>query len=241
MTIDQTEALLREVLTDRAGQAPVTPDAVGAIRRRGGHIQRRRQVLTGAGAIAAAMALAVLVVPADGDQRRVDIGDPPPPGPPVSTEDPTSPEPDPGTVPDTGSVPPLGTTTDDEPGTEAAPPDTAGTTEGPPESTLPAPAPGVPDTSTSTAPAPSPTACGDIAFAPASEDMATDIVATGVPCTEATDLVRTVAGQHNFYSGARSFTAGGWACTVATDQAADPPIGHYACTRGTGEVTWTKT
>jgi hypothetical protein len=235
MTTDQTEALLREVLTDRAGQAPVAPDAAVAVRRRGDHIRRRRRVLTGAGAaVAAIAALAVLVVPDGGDRGRVDIGDLPPPGP---TEGPTSPEPDRDAVPDTGSAPPRATTKgDDESGTRATPPDTAGTGDRPPETT----SSGGPDTRTSTAPAPSPTACDDIAFTPASDDMATDIVATGVSCAEATDLVRTVAGEHNFYSGPRSFTASGWACTVATGTAAPLPVGRYACALGEEEVTWTK-
>jgi hypothetical protein len=49
-----------------------------------------------------------------------------------------------------------------------------------------------------------------------------------------------VAGEHNFYSGPRSFTASGWACTVATGTAAPLPVGHYACTLDGDEVTWTK-
>jgi hypothetical protein len=253
MSLELTESYLRDALAERAGSPPAAPDGLDTIRRRAGQIRRRRRTALGAGAAAAAGALAVALLsgPLASNQARVDVGDVSTTRPPTSADAgpvlPPGPADDPGespASPDTTSRDTSGSDASGEP--ETSSPD--------PSSDEPSPAePSTPDTSTPSSPgtttptssttnttAPAPVACGDIVFTPASSDMATGIVATGVTCTEASGLVRTVRDQHNFVSGPRSFTAAGWACTVVTEDVSIP-VGHYSCARGDAEVTWDKT
>jgi hypothetical protein len=253
MSFELTESYLRDALAERAGSPPAAPDALDTIRRRAGQIRRRRRRALGAGAAAAAGALAVALLsgPLASNQARVDVGDVATTRPPTSTDAgpvlPPRPADDPGespAPPDTTSRDPAGSDDSGEP--DAPPPD--------PSSDEPSPAePSTPETSTPSSPGtttsgasttttstPTSVGCGDIVFSPSSDEMATGIVATGVTCTEATALVRTVRDQHNFVSGPRSFTAAGWACTVVTEDVSIP-VGHYSCARGDAEVTWDRT
>jgi hypothetical protein len=251
MSLELTETRLRDALAERAGFPPAPPDAIDTIKRRAGQIRRRRRaVVGGAAAGAGALAVALLSGPLASNQARVDVGDVPDTRPPTSADVgpvlPSGPEED----PDESVAPPATTTTgtadsDDSGETASSSPDPSSDERSPGESSGPS-SPGTSATATATSPttttaAPAaPVACGDIAFAPASDDMATNVVATGVPCAEATGLVRTVRDQHNFVSGPRSFTAAGWACTVVTEDVT-LPVGHYSCTRGDDKVTWDKT
>jgi hypothetical protein len=70
--------------------------------------------------------------------------------------------------------------------------------------------------------------------------MASSISATNATCAEATALVGQVAAGHNFYSGPRSFSMGGFACTVSADPEAVLPSGLYSCSNGSKSVTWVK-
>ncbi len=81
--------------------------------------------------------------------------------------------------------------------------------------------------------------CADIGFSPQSDNIATHIVATGTPCSEAQALVRKVAAAHDFTTGPREFTSGAFVCTVMTQEVA-LPVGHYTCLDGAKKVTWDK-
>jgi len=85
----------------------------------------------------------------------------------------------------------------------------------------------------------SPEDCGAIGFEINSDNVASDIRATGVICDDARELVTTVGKTHNFYSGPRSFTSGSYACSVVTE--GEFPVGHYNCQDGPATVTWKKT
>lgn len=101
--------------------------------------------------------------------------------------------------------------------------------------TTTAPLPG-----TSTVPTPITAECPDIHFAPNSDNVAGDIKATGIGCTEASAFVRKVAREHNFYSGPRTFELDGFACRVVLDET-ELPEGHYTCVSAGATVTWVKT
>lgn len=81
--------------------------------------------------------------------------------------------------------------------------------------------------------------CPDISFTPQSEDGAFNIKASGVDCDAASDLIRQVRSEHNFYSGPRSFQSGEYACTVVTENT-DIPVGHYTCSTSQATITWDK-
>jgi hypothetical protein len=250
MSIDRTETLLRDTLADRAGLPPAAPDDGTTLRLRGTEIRWRRRTFVGAGAvIAAALAAAAFSGVLGDDQARVEVGTTPSISVTAPDEDDRSPAPPPGSVDGRGgeTAPPTGPTSDEDAG---APPESSDPSTSEPSAPAgsPSSAPSgtsgtTPTTSTTSTqpPAARPIACGDIAFSPNSDDMATNIVATGVSCAEATDLVRTVRGQHNFVDGPRAFTAAGWACTVSTDTASPVPVGHYRCSRGDSSVSWDKT
>ena len=91
---------------------------------------------------------------------------------------------------------------------------------------------------TSDPPAPKTVTCADIAFTPASEDMASDIVATGVTCAVADPLVR--ANYRNFGEG--TFPVNGWTCVAKSfEPTGGMPYRTFSCTKGTTKVTWRKT
>jgi hypothetical protein len=63
--------------------------------------------------------------------------------------------------------------------------------------------------------------------------------AVGVACGDAVALVRQVNAGHNFYDGPRSFSMGGYQCSVVTSTQG-LPVGNYTCTSGAKTVSWTK-
>ena len=77
-------------------------------------------------------------------------------------------------------------------------------------------------------------------FQDQTDDLASEVMATGVTCDGATELVGQVSADHNFVSGPRRFSTRGCDCTVQTDDDA-LPIGRYRCTKGPATVTWSKT
>lgn len=254
MSIDQTETLLRDTLADRAGHPPAAPDDGTTLRLRGTEIRWRRRTFVGAGAaIAAALAAAAFSGVLGDDQSRVEVGTTPTISGPVTAPDDRSPAPPPGSVDERGgeTAPPTGPTSDEDAGAPPESPDPSTAEPSAPAASPSSSSPSSPAGTSGTTPTTSPTStqptaarpivCGDIAFSPNSDDMATNIVATGVSCAEATDLVRTVRGQHNFVDGPRAFTAAGWGCTVSTDTASPMPVGHYRCSRGDSSVSWDKT
>lgn len=65
-------------------------------------------------------------------------------------------------------------------------------------------------------------------------------MAKGAGCGDATSLIQQVKAGHNFYDGPRTFSMGGYSCTVVTEMTG-LPVGHYSCTSGNKTVTWNKT
>ena len=92
-------------------------------------------------------------------------------------------------------------------------------------------------TSTVDPPAPKTVTCADIAFTPNSDDLASDIAATGVTCAVADPLVRSNYGN----SGEGTWPVNGWTCTAKKVQPdAGMGIRGFTCTKGSAMVTWRK-
>jgi hypothetical protein len=82
--------------------------------------------------------------------------------------------------------------------------------------------------------------CGPVAFTPDSEDLASDVTATGLSCEEAEAFVR-VAGQRTSADGPQEVEVEGYRC-VRTRTEQDPlPRAHYECTSGAKRVTFVRT
>lgn len=84
--------------------------------------------------------------------------------------------------------------------------------------------------------------CADVVFSPNSENAASDIVAYGLPCSEAEAVVRKVAGPFGPVNGAARGEADGFTC-VRTSQfdGMGLPSAKYECTRGSQRITFTRT
>jgi Cu-Zn family superoxide dismutase len=81
--------------------------------------------------------------------------------------------------------------------------------------------------------------CQTIAFTPNSEDAASSVTATGLPCSEAEAFVR-VAGRQTSSGGPAEVTVQGYRC-VRTRTVTDPlPQAFYECTSGTKKVTFVR-
>lgn len=83
--------------------------------------------------------------------------------------------------------------------------------------------------------------CQDIAFAPNSDNLASDIVATGVPCAEAEALVRKVGPQVGAIGGPSRVEADGWVCIRTASNDRFLPNSDFACTSGSKTVTFHRT
>jgi hypothetical protein len=94
-----------------------------------------------------------------------------------------------------------------------------------------------------TAGAPPATArCQDVGFTPNSDNMAADIVARGLPCSEAEAVVRKVGGPLGPINGAPQGEADGFTCRRASqDEGAGLPTATYECTRGSQRITFVRT
>lgn len=82
--------------------------------------------------------------------------------------------------------------------------------------------------------------CADVGFAPNSDDLATDIVATGVGCVEAEALVRNVGAQVRSVGGPSQLEADGWACVRTSENDPDRglPSSDFECVTGSKKVTF---
>ncbi len=81
--------------------------------------------------------------------------------------------------------------------------------------------------------------CQTIAFTPNSEDAASSVRATGLPCSEAEAFVR-IAGQRTSSGGPAQVDVEGYRC-VRVRSVQDPlPQAFYECTSGTKRVTFTR-
>ena len=83
--------------------------------------------------------------------------------------------------------------------------------------------------------------CQDIAFAPNSDNLASDIVATGVTCAEAEALVRKVGPQVGAIGGPSRVEADGWVCIRTASNDRFLPNSDFACTSGSKTVTFHRT
>jgi hypothetical protein len=83
--------------------------------------------------------------------------------------------------------------------------------------------------------------CQDIAFAPNSDNLASDVVATGVSCSEAEALVRKVGPQVGAVGGPTRVEADGWVCIRTASDDRFLPNSDFACTSGSKTVTFHRT
>ena len=83
--------------------------------------------------------------------------------------------------------------------------------------------------------------CNDIGFTPNSDNMASDIVATGVGCTEAEALVRKVGPQVGAIGEPSRVEVDGWACVRTASSDRFLPSSDFACTSGARVVTFVRT
>ena len=82
--------------------------------------------------------------------------------------------------------------------------------------------------------------CANVGFTPNSDDVASDIVATGPSCAEAEALVRAVGGPLG-PNGQPRATSGGFTC-VRTGRSTDVlESAIYECTSGPRKVTFRRT
>lgn len=82
--------------------------------------------------------------------------------------------------------------------------------------------------------------CDSIGFTPDSEDVASDITATGLSCAEAESFVQ-VAGRQTSSGGPDEVDVSGYHC-VLTQNKDDPlPQASYRCTNGPKTVTFVRT
>ena len=92
---------------------------------------------------------------------------------------------------------------------------------------------------TTTAPPSATVRCASVPFTPNSEDMASDVTATGLPCADAEAFVRA-AGARTSSGGPDEVVVDGYRC-VRTGSAEDPlPRSFYECTDGDRKVTFTR-
>jgi Cu-Zn family superoxide dismutase len=82
--------------------------------------------------------------------------------------------------------------------------------------------------------------CQTIAFTPNSEDAASDVRATGLPCAEAEAFVR-IAGRQTSSGGPASVTVEGYRCVRVRRLQEPIPQAFYECTNGAKKVTFTRT
>lgn len=82
--------------------------------------------------------------------------------------------------------------------------------------------------------------CASIAFTPDSEDVASDITASGLSCAEAESFVR-VAGEQTSSGGPAEVDVAGYHC-VLTQREQDPlPQASYRCVNGPRTVMFVRT
>jgi len=85
--------------------------------------------------------------------------------------------------------------------------------------------------------------CADQNFTPNSEDIAGDVVATGLSCVEAEAFVRRVGPLVGATGGPANIEVGGFACvrTKEDDGQRGIPSSDYECTNGDQKVTFHRT
>lgn len=92
---------------------------------------------------------------------------------------------------------------------------------------------------TSMSPAPATAKCRSVPFTPNSEDLASDIEATGLACDEAEAFVR-VAGQRTSSGGPAELDVEGFHCERTRTEQDPLPRAYYECVSGTKKVTFVR-
>ena len=82
-----------------------------------------------------------------------------------------------------------------------------------------------------------PDRCADVAFAPNSDNLATDIIAIGISCLEAEALVRKVGAQVRSVGGPSRVEVDGYTCVrTGENTGMGLPASDFECTNGTKTV-----
>ena len=92
---------------------------------------------------------------------------------------------------------------------------------------------------TTTSSAAAPLKCDSVPFTPNSEDLASDIEATGLSCEEAEEFVR-VAGKRTSSGGPAELDVEGFHCERTRSEQDPLPRAHYECVSGTKKVTFVR-
>ena len=82
---------------------------------------------------------------------------------------------------------------------------------------------------------------GTVEFPPTADDVATDIVAYGIACTDAVEVVRHVGAPLGPGNGLPQASADGFTCLRTSQQVGHAfPWATYDCTRGTDRITFSR-
>jgi hypothetical protein len=85
--------------------------------------------------------------------------------------------------------------------------------------------------------------CADVGFSANSDDVASEIKATGLSCADAEALVRKVGPQVSAVGGPSPVSADGFVCTRTSAHSGDhgPPSSTFECISGTTKVAFVRT
>lgn len=86
---------------------------------------------------------------------------------------------------------------------------------------------------------PTSTTCRNVAFSPQSEDAASSIVATGLPCDKAETFVRRL-GPLVSANGPARIELDGFRCVLTRHEEDPLPQGFYECTNGPMRITFVR-
>lgn len=86
-----------------------------------------------------------------------------------------------------------------------------------------------------------PDRCVNVAFAVNSDNLASDIVASGLSCAEAEALVRKVGAQVRSVGGPSRVEADGFVCLRTAETDVGLPASDFECTSGSKRVTFHRT
>jgi hypothetical protein len=81
-----------------------------------------------------------------------------------------------------------------------------------------------------------PDRCADVAFAANSDNVATDIIAIGISCSEAQALIRKVDAQISSVGGPSRVEVDGYTCVLTGEKTVGLPASDFECTNGAKTV-----
>ena len=83
--------------------------------------------------------------------------------------------------------------------------------------------------------------CVDVGFAPNSDNLASEIVASGMGCVEAEALVRKVGPQVRSVGGPSRVEVDAFVCIRTAETDRGLPTSYFECTSGSATVTFIRT